>query len=551
VITPYTENAQGCPQGGGVVMYVEGDHSGCPGSNVTYTITWSYSLASSPCANPPGSGAISFGPQTFTVTTSSTSDVGLASVGASYGFHCDIAVSVAPYQNDGCPPSQYFEVYPPVYLGPNAGGLVNTYSPYPQGCRNPNSYTGIMVNYTNNTAAPVVDPSGQVLLPGQGETFMGQYPQGQSNNFTFSTFNPETGGYTGQTGGWSINGNGTYATNPFVYLPGENADDLASSNGGSIMWTPDMGTNLNLLNEAGFQAVAENQMNQQQQENQNFSNMIAALQNLHLPAPTNTSGGVASNVWVQNWPTNFGNGSPATNIFNGSSNVWVQNWPTNIDTNTALGLVWGNTNQAANDVQGISQQAGTLEGMVPGSLADNNGSPEEQDIIITPSGAQQQVTIAMGVLPSTLSTTFSQIRGVIGWFVVVFLAIWNFKSMFDTIKDVSMVPQGQGPDTGAWAALGSNIVTALVVASAIVAVISVIPVFAVGLLAGELSFASNYSGSSPLNFFNQMGWGFQFLSQYLPIYLMFTAFGVRVLFYFGLEVLAVFACFVIKLLIGV
>jgi hypothetical protein len=309
--------------------------------------------------------------------------------------------------------------------------------------------------------------------------------------------------------------------------------------------------------EAGFQLLNNDLLQNQNADTFNWSNYLAQLHNTNNPIDvsgqgefgTNQTSGLASNVWVQNWPSNLFN--VQSNNFQQSTQVWVQNWPTNITTNAALGMVWANTNQAGAIVSGASAQVGNLAGMVPNTLDDNSGAASEQDIRITPVTAQQQVVIAMGVLPSSLSTTFSQIRGVIAWFVCILLAIWNFASLFRTIKDVSQVPQAQGPDTGAWAALGANVLTAIVVASAIVAVISVLPVFAVGILAGELTFANSYSSSSPLNFFSSMGWGFQFLSQYLPIYLMFTAFGVRVIYYFGLEVLAFFACIVIKLLIGV
>jgi len=336
---------------------------------------------------------------------------------------------------------------------------------------------------------------------------------------------------------------------------------LLSTGQGSIVWSNAVNATPanNGTLQAGFQLLNNDMLANQAAANNDWSNFLSQLHNTNNPivvsgnnngaSSNNPASGNASNVWVMNWPSNVFN-IPSNN-FEQATQVWVQNWPTNINTNTALGMVWANTNQAGAIVSGASAQVGSLDGMVPNTLADNSGGAEEQDIIITPATAQQQVTIAMGVLPSSLSTTFSQIRGVIAWFVCILLAIWNFVSLFRAIKDVSQVPQAQGPDTGAWAAVGANVLTAIVVASAVVAVISVLPVFAVGILAGELTFVSSYSSSSPLNFFNSMGWGFQFLSQYLPIYLMFTAFGVRVVYYFGLEVLAFFACIVIKLLIGV
>ena len=471
-------------------------------------------------------------------------------------------ISVFPIGNDGAISAGYQESWNS-NTGYNHPGGPTSYSAYVnppcQQNSNPNETSSIVVNYTNNTASPQVLPNGQVLQPGQGTAYPLTWPNGSTGSFSVTNQNPDSGQYNDDTGQWSFGptnlGNYITTTNYNPQSLGANSDYLAYSNAGPIIWQPDALTNPALATAAGDSAIVNGENNLQNALN----NDLAGLSNL-LSRPltvnvSNNSAGNASNVWVMNWPTNFGSGGGSnlisiSNNVGSVSNVWVQNWPTNIDTNSALGMTFANTNQAGNVVAPASQQITTLSGMVPNSLADNSGAAEEQDITITPPGVQP-IIIAMGVLPSTLSTTFSQIRGVIAWFIIVMLAIWNFVSLFRTIKTVSLVPQGQGPDTGAWAALGSNVMTALVVASAIVAVISTIPVFAVGLLAGEMSFASDYSNSAPLNFFNQMGWGFQFLSQYLPIYLMFTAFGVRVVYYFGLEVLAFFACIVIKLLIGV
>jgi hypothetical protein len=504
-----------------------------------------------------------------------------------------MSVQIGPYNGDNAASETYVDDwFNAMSLTPTCGepgnfktGPYAYYSHYgsqscsvPQaaGCFPNNDINAVPLSYTNLTATPQeVSWNGNtaILQPGQSTNFMLQWPAGTTGNFNVANQSPDDGSFnnpqfqnTGQVSN-IMNWNGSQWTNllidgvtNFTLPPGPDGG-LLSTGQGSIVWSNAVNATPanNGTLQAGFQLLNNDMLANQAAANNDWSNFLSQLHNTNNPiavsgnnngaSSNNPAGGTASNVWVMNWPSNLFN--TASNNFEQATQVWVQNWPTNINTNTALGMVWANTNQAGAIVSGASAQVGSLDGMVPNTLADNSGGAEEQDIRITPATAQQQVTIAMGVLPASLSTTFSQIRGVIAWFVCILLAIWNFVSLFRTIKDVSQVPQAQGPDTGAWAAVGANVLTAIVVASAVVAVISVLPVFAVGILAGELTFASSYSSSSPLNFFNSMGWGFQFLSQYLPIYLMFTAFGVRVVYYFGLEVLAFFACIVIKLLIGV
>ena len=552
----------------------------CPASAQPITVAYTYTIYVYGFNN---DQAYVSGPFSGTVNTTSAGTVlgfpasgrGVDISGCTFGpgggppngvSYCQYVYNIAIYPQAGTTStaiSAGFQESCDTRFGYNHGGSPYSYSAYTvspcQQNGSPNETSNNTFNYTNNTATPQVDSNGNVLQPGQGETVTNTWANGTTGTWGVTNQNPFTGAFNNDTGTYDFSDtNGSLLTSggiTNVQNLGSEADYLAYSNGGPIIWSPDMLTNPAAATAAGDSAIVNGENNLQNALN----NDLAGLSNLlSRPLTVNVSNnptGSGSNVWVMNWPTNFGTGGGTnlisdTNNVGSVSNVWVQNWPTNIDTNTALGMTFANTNQAGNIVMPASQQVTTLSGMVPNSLADNSGTPEEQDITITPPNVQP-VVIAMGVLPSTLSTTYSQIRGVIAWFIIVTLAIWNFISLFQTIKTVSLVPQGQGPDTGAWAALGSNVLTALVVASAIVAVISIIPVFAVGVLAGEMSFASSYSTSAPLNFFNQMGWGFQFLSQYLPIYLMFTAFGVRVVYYFGLEVLAFFACIVIKLLIGV
>jgi hypothetical protein len=473
-----------------------------------------------------------------------------------------LQVTIWPYNGDAVLSDTYTEV--------GANNIDNTYSDTmnfltgqaPCGNATNNNTANYSLPITNITSTPEWLPNGQELLPGQGTNYFVSAPEGEPVTVTATSENPDNGADNVQDGGgynmqftntttpWT-NWNWTTNNNPTIPVDGASATLLAGTNGGPILW--DITNNSPAANstlQAGFNALDETLLSGNNQADQNATNIEHALTNMNLVI--NMSG---------------------SNIFSGSSNVWVQNWPSNLyaggSTNgqfyftnagtvsetgavsSAVSQAFNNTNQAAVVVTPLASPVSSVEGLVPSTLGDNSGSAQEQDIVITPATAQQQVTIAFGVLPSNLMVTFGQIRGCIAWFVVVLLILWNFRSLFNTVKQVLTVPQGQGPDTGLWATAGGNIVTAVVVASAVVAVIATIPVLAVGLLAGELSFVSSYSTSSPLNFFSQMGWGFQYVAQFIPVYLLFAAFGVRIVFYFSLEMLAFFASVVIKLLVGV
>jgi hypothetical protein len=585
--------------GQSVLLYVPLNDCVSHAMNVTVSGSFTIVLSNNVVLahNQPFSAVISSAGLTLPSDAGNLQGMTLEVVGTPLSFFDSVQINatIGPAGGDSAAFEQYsehwFNTIPPVSQcgapGYYVQGPFPYYSHYGQqtcvnsqaiGCFPNEGMNSLPFSYTNDTATPeqiTWNGNSAVLQPGQSTNIQLTFPTGTTGTFNAANQDPNDGSFDNpqlQNSGYLTNAlayNGSQwtnlATGGFTNFSLEDGADggLLANGMGGVIWSNSVNAvpaNNGTL-QAGFQLLNNDMLANQAAANGDWSNFLSQLHNTNNPiavtgggnnssGSNNPTSGTASNVWVMNWPSNLLNGS-ITGNFQQATQVWVQNWPTNINTNTALAMVWANTNQAGAIVSGASAQVGNLSGMVPNTLADNSGAAVEQDITITPPLAQQQVIIAMGVLPPSISTTFSQIRGVIAWFVCILLAIWNFVSLFRTIKDVSQVPQAQGPDTGAWAAVGANVLTAIVVASAIVAVISVLPVFAVGVLAGELTFANAYSSSSPLNFFNSMGWGFQFLSQYLPIYLMFTAFGVRVVYYFGLEVLAFFACIVIKLLIGV
>ena len=101
------------------------------------------------------------------------------------------------------------------------------------------------------------------------------------------------------------------------------------------------------------------------------------------------------------------------------------------------------------------------------------------------------------------------------------------------------------------AALGGNVVTALTVASIIIALLSIIPTVAVGFLTSEMSFW--LSLTSPTTFFHSSGnsWAYSWASQIIPIWVLVTAVGTRIVFWFAVHVLDVVLSAVVKTLIGV
>ncbi len=438
-------------------------------------------------------------------------------------------------------------------------------SPNPCGAQSGEN-NSVTLNVTNIFSSPLQLPNGQELQPGQSTQYQWNFPLGsQSNSITFQTLNDngqwEDGGGFTLTDGW----NSAYppsfvtATNSLpIQQQGVDANTLANGQGGIIWDNTNTSPAENSTLQAGFQALNNDELANQAALNGDFSNLVASLHNPGNPVVTSggstnfggtNASGVASNVWVMNWPSNLFNGSNVAGTNAVSTNVWVQNWPTNpFSTNAILSATFANTNAAGHVLDGVASAISSYTAVMPSALGDQGGGAQEQDIQIGPSGA---VTIAMGVLPASVSGSFSQVRGLIAWFVVALLLYWNFRTLFDAIVRMFSVPQGEGPDTGAWATVGGNFTTAVVVSSAIVALVSVLPVVAVGFLAGEISFFSGGSTTNPLSFFNAMGWAYQFLSQYIPIYVMFSAFGVRVVFYFAVRSFESFGSAAIKLMVGV
>ena len=416
-------------------------------------------------------------------------------------------------------------------------------------------------NYTNNSSAPqlITFTNGAQgtpieLQPGQGTTVPITVPFGATNGgFNVNTLNnygnlQDAGG----DGSFTLTNQGapnwqfqpsSYSNSPLQNI-GANGMDLASSNGGPIIWSTNMTMNQDL--QAGFNQLANGQNQNEASMGDDFSNLLARLNkplqvqfSNSIPSGSNSSG-LASNVWVQNWPSNFaGSGS----------NVWVQNFPltnSGYGSNQALAMI--NTNQAFGVLTPMNSAIATITGQLPSTLADDTGGGHEEDIVLgNPSGPN--VTLAVGTLPSGMSSSYVHLRNLIAWLTVLTLLMWNSKTMFEAIRDVLLVQGAEGADTGTLAsAVGGNAMTAIITAAAILTAVSVIPTLAVGFFSSELTF---WSGTeNPQTFFGAMGWQYSWVSQYIPIAVFVTALGSRIAFWFVIEVIKTILEAVAKALVG-
>ena len=95
----------------------------------------------------------------------------------------------------------------------------------------------------------------------------------------------------------------------------------------------------------------------------------------------------------------------------------------------------------------------------------------------------------------------------------------------------------------------ANAASAIAMGLLIVAAASGVPAIAAGFMANELALVST---TNPLNFLESaLGWGYSFLSQYIPIYTLGTALCSRFAFYVIVRGVALVAAGVVKLLTGI
>ena len=214
--------------------------------------------------------------------------------------------------------------------------------------------------------------------------------------------------------------------------------------------------------------------------------------------------------------------------------------PSAIQTNllAQLPAQLANTNaaQALADTSGIKNLANNM----PGVGIDSGGSVSPQNINLG-----HGIVIAMG---SGVPTAFNAVRGLIAWCIIIVLIFSNYKTSIDACSAVLQTPQAT---TAGEEVLGTNANAASAIAMGllIVATASGVPAIAAGFMANELALVST---TNPLNFLESaLGWGYSFLSQYIPIYTLGTALCSRFAFYVIVRGVALVAAGVVKLLTGI
>ncbi|HEV2455844.1 MAG TPA: hypothetical protein VGY98_16385, partial [Verrucomicrobiae bacterium] len=176
------------------------------------------------------------------------------------------------------------------------------------------------VNVTNNTGGyEYVPQTGQILAPGQSAQNVPLIvPEGNNTGTNvMESLNPANGiwqdgpslvltnnyNWSSQNGWTNWNSSGT--TPP--PNNGAYSDSLYTNSGGPIIWQSSTLSNPASVDAAGFSDIANNQLLQDQL----LSNLLSRPLTVQLSG-SNGFGGSASNVWVQNWPSNFNAGGSGT-----------------------------------------------------------------------------------------------------------------------------------------------------------------------------------------------------------------------------------------------
>lgn len=438
------------------------------------------------------------------------------------------------------------------------------------------------ITFNNNTGTSYRTSDGQTIPPGGSLFDTSQYVnEGGGTTNTFLIFPVNNYGNTDGGNAYNING---YTNIPGVTLGngpqnGDVAADLLGTNGGPILWNNSTATNPALATEAGMSALANGQNQQilsgndnflnlsnqlngdQTAENMNFSNLLNSLHNSNNPVyvqmtDSNQSSGGSSNVWVQNWPTNFPNGD--TNSSGTSSNIDVGNWPIDRLTNSgatnqianAFNQVYGSTGMVYGIAAPMAGVASSIQSQLPSTLSDDNGSAQEQDITIG-DPSKGTITIRAGTVPSSMTAWYSHLRALIAWLIVVVLLMLNAKQVFEALRDIFLVePVERVGLLEAVASLGAGVAVVLALAVGLVLLIGILPTVAVGFLSGELTFLGGGGTESPSTFFGNMGWSYQWASQFFPIWVMVTAMGSRIVFFFAIEILKAILEAIVKIFVA-
>lgn len=460
-------------------------------------------------------------------------------------------------------PSQSLALNP----GSSGSSVIRGFAaPGNMGC-NTNNLLDWMLKYTNNTASPLqmtgIPGQTQPLLLAPGAVLsLTNVVQGDSQNqinvsplaqngYQNSDFAILTNAGTGMGWGYSQGDtNINYLTNSFANGQMANQLALLNNTNGPIVWNniPDGPAQDSTL-RAGFSAL------------DNSLNEIYAKSN--TAAVAGAAGGV-SNIWVQNWPSNFGqfsisnfftNSISDTNGSGGGSNglslADLSNFvQTNqLDTSNKIGSVISKLNAATNAAAGLSASSISAHMGFPSdssSLVDDSGSPAQSPLILV-GGSRGQISYSFGSVNGM--PEFPGLRSLLKWCVLVALFRMVWTNFMGNIRRMFFVT-ANSVDLGLWNSVGAGTAAAITVAGVIMGVACAFVAYMLPIVFGFGDSVVQNGGTNPMAVLAAT-WAWQFLSQYVPIAFLVSSVLVWVGYEMVTDAAALVALGVIKMLSAV
>jgi hypothetical protein len=496
---------------------------------------------------------------TFSTTFCAATPLAYSSTG--YGFLL-VSVPDAPYDNVANPNAgtqlqvniadvDSVQMYKQVY-NIDIGNQPTNFTFYPQAYGDPSpcgNFGGAPGNYmylplTNYSGSYAQAPDGSILAPGQGENYGSYMPRGvTTTNLNLMALNPANGIWQDGPQFTVTNGiswNGSQYSNVVTFGAGNPpqvgafSDSLYTNQGGPIIWQASTLSNTASVDAAGFSDVANNQLLQDQL----LSNLLSRP--LTVQMGSNGFGGSASNVWVENWPSNFNAGSGGSNVFNGGSNVWVENWPWSNGIGGISNLLQGTFVSATNGgysimnpLTGAGGPGGSIEGGIPTTIADQPGQDELGEITVG-NGTSDSLTFSLISFPTQMNQFYSELRGLISWCIIVGSLLWNCRFAFDCISEVLRTKGVQGMSTGPLTdQFGGWAIAGIVISAFLLALIVTIPVSIAGLLSGELSFLP--STTTATNFLSGTNTSLLWVENFFPVWVFVSSCGFEIVFFFAVR----------------
>ena len=237
---------------------------------------------------------------------------------------------------------------------------------------------------------------------------------------------------------------------------------------------------------------------------------------------SNLLAGIATNGLVGT------NGGPWTNgltLDQLTSNAVANQLSLSNSQSEAMAAMSALTNQASQ--MGMGSVVGQASAALGGDVQVDSGGSGATYVIPLAGG----VNIVMGAaMPS-----YGGMRTLLACAVVLGLFAWNWRTTYLKIRDVFTAQQAR---TAGTQVLGTNVnlSSAMLMAIAIFAACTAIPVFAAGVLSGEIGLVSGMG--NPVSLIKGFGFGYAFLSQYVPIVTVVSAVCWRVVFMVTIDSIA-------------